>query len=162
MRIIEVIPNPFAGLDKDGVPQAVVGAGMPGLFIGAHLDAVATQATGKNRFYFPPNRDGSLTRKVHLTGDMMTAIHAGDLLVANKADAAAVGLVEFLEPAKALEAERVKALARWQAQRGPDAKLGDIPREPTKAPDGEDAPAASPAVKQLTPTLKMSKNATET
>ena len=157
MRIIEVIPNPYAGLDKDGVPQAAVGAGMPGAFIGAQIDLVATLATGKNRFYFPPNRDGSLTRKVHLTGDMMTAIHAGDLLVANKADAAAVGLVAFLEPAAALEAERVKALARWQALRGPDAKLGDIPREATKVKDGEEPPA-QPATKQITPTLKMSKN----
>ncbi len=159
MTIIEVIPNPYIALDKDGVPQGVVGAGMPGLFIGAQLDLVATQDSGKNRFYFPLDRDGGAKKKVHLNADIVTAILAGELIVCGKDAARACGLTdkEYLEPDKALEAEKAKALAYWRSLCGPDAKVGEIPREETKRRDGE-TPSVPTASKQLTPTVKLTKN----
>jgi hypothetical protein len=158
MRTIEVVPNPYIALDKDGVPQGVVGAGMPGAFVGAQLDLELANKTGKNRFYFPANRDGSLTRKVHLTGSIAASVLAGELLAANKADALACGITdkEYLEPAKALDAEKAKAIAYYQSVHGKDAKVQDIPREPAMV-DSDAAPAPH-AVKQLTPTVKMTKS----
>ena len=158
MRIIEVIPNPYIALDKDGIPQGVVGAGMPGVFIGAQLDLVLSQKTGKNRFYFPPNRDGSFVRKVHLTGDIATAVLEGSLIAANAKDALACGILEkdFLEPEKALAVEKEKALAYYQSMHGKGAKIQDIPREMTKLQEGDDLPVQTASTK-LTPTVKMTK-----
>lgn len=156
MKVIEVTPNPYIALDKDGIPQGVVGAGMPGVYVGAVLDLVATRETGKSRFYFPPNKDGSFARKVHMTADIVTAIHAGELLVTNLPDALAVGLTskEFLTADKAMDAEKAKALAYYRSVKGPEAAIKDIPRAAT--PDKGDLPIEQ-ATKQLTPTVKMTK-----
>ena len=159
MTIIEVIPNPYIALDKDGVPQGVVGAGMPGVFIGAQLDLAATQKMGKNRFYFPLDRDGGAKKKVHLSGDVVTAILAGELIVCGKDAARACGLTdkEYLDPERALEAEKTKALSYWRSLRGPDAKVGEVPREQTTL-KADEMPSVATASKQLTPTVKMTKN----
>ena len=166
MKTIEVVPNPYIGLDKDGIPQAVVGAGMPGTFIGAQADLVASQQTGKNRFYYPLDRDGKMTKKVVFSGEIVASVQAGELLAANPKDALACGITakEYLEPEKALAAEKAKANARWQALHAtvdgkPDTtkQVGDIPREATRREENETGPAAS-APKQLTPTVKLTKN----
>lgn len=154
MKVIEVFPNPYIALDKDGIPQGVVPAGMPGVFVGAQLDIEAARKTGKNRFFFPMGKNGGKA-KVHLNGDMITAILAGELIVVNKDDAALCGIrTEFLEPEKALAAEKQKALEYWQSVKGKDAKVGEIPREATKADEGAPA-AATPGDLQLTPTVKL-------
>lgn len=156
MKVIEVMPNPYIAVDKDGVPQGVVGAGMPGSFVGAQLDLALTTKTGKNRFFFPLGKTGGKA-KVHLTGDMAQAILAGELIACTKEDAAAVGILEkdFLDPDKALAAEKKKAEAYYQSVKGKDAKVVDIPREPAAS---DEAPAAPSAAKQLTPTVKLTKN----
>lgn len=164
MRTIEVIPNPFIALDKDGVPQGVVSAGMPGVFIGARIDLVASRKTGKTRFYFPKGKDGAvIARKVVLSAEIVTAVQAGELLVAKVEDALLCGLTEkeFLAPEKILEAEEKKALAYWQSLRGKDAKLGAIPHEAEEEAPGEEAPARK-ASEQITPTVKMTKQAATT
>lgn len=159
MKVIEVIPNPYIALDKDGIPQGAVGAGVPGLFIGAQIDLLASQQTGKTRFYFPPNKDGSLTRKVIFSSAILQAVHAGELIVTNKPDALACGLSEkdFLEPEKALAKEKEKALAYYQSVKGKDAKLADVPREPTQIKEGDELPVQT-ASKQITPTVKLTKS----
>lgn len=164
-QIIEVIPNPYIALDKDGVPQGVVPAGAPGLYIGAAVDLVACQKTGKQRFYYPLDRDGKATKRVHVTSDIVTSVQCGELIVVDAAGAKACGITtkEFLPADKALEAEKAKALAYWQAlhgdEKGPNtsAKIGDIPREPTKLATGENLPPQTTS-KQLTPTVKLTKN----
>lgn len=157
MKTITVIPNPYIALDKDGVPQGVVGAGMPGVFVGAQIDIVASRASGKNRYFYPPNRDGSLTRKVVFSAEVAHAVAAGELLAATAADAALCGITEkeYLEPKRALEAEAEKALAYYRSVKGKDAKLADVPREATPEP-AEGLPAETASV-QLTPNLKMKK-----
>lgn len=159
MKIIEVIANPYIALDKDGVPQGVVSAGMPNAYIGAQLDLVGTQKTGKTRFFYPLGRDGKGVAKVAMTSDVATAIHAGELIVVRKADALACGLTdkEFLEPGEALAAEKDKALAYYRSARGPEASVAEIPREPTTLVDSEATPVQT-ASKQITPTVKLTKN----
>ena len=165
MKIIEVIPNPYIALDKDGIPQGVVGAGMPGLFIGAMQDLVASQDTGKQRFYYPLDKNGSPKKRVHLSPDIVTAINAGELIVCDPKDAKACGFTAkaFLDPDVALAEEKAKALAYWQAlkgdENGPDktATIGDIPRKATVRADGATAPANT-ASAQITPTVKLTKN----
>lgn len=161
-KIIEVVPNPYIALDHEGVPQGVVSAGMPGVFIGAQQDLHASRATGKMRFYYPLDREGKATKKVVLSGDVITAVHAGELIAANLPSALACGLTakEFLEPEKALAAERKKALDYFQALRSVDgkpnleAKLAEIPRKPTEESDGAPIKTASETV---APNLKMTK-----
>ncbi len=166
MKIIEVIPNPYIALDKDGVPQGVVGAGAPGLYVGAELDLVATQKTGKMRFFYPLDKAGSFKKKVHLTADIGVSIRAGELIVCDRAVAATCGITakEFLEPEEALAAERVKALKYWQAlhgdEKGPNKSVtvADIPRAASVLKAGEVLPAVSPNANQLTDVVKLTKN----
>jgi len=143
MKIIEVIPNPYIALDKDGVPQAAVSAGVPGVYIGAQLDGVASRKSGKMRFYYPANKVGGMERKVKLTADVLTAVLAGELIVANLGDALLCGISKesYLPPEKALAAEKEKALAYYRSVAGPNAALGEIPRKPT-AEDADEPPAA--------------------
>lgn len=163
-KIIEVIPNPYIALDKDGVPQGAVGAGMPGIFIGAAVDPHASKMTGKQRFYYPLDRDGKPEKRVHFSADIVTSVQAGELIAANKATARACGISdkEYLEPAAALEAEKKKALAYWQSvnlidgKPDPNAKVGEIPRKPSEPEDGETVPVETAAL-QITPTLKKMK-----
>jgi hypothetical protein len=168
MKIIEVIPNPYIALDKDGVPQGVVGAGLPGLFIGALQDLVASQDTGKNRFYYPLGEKKSMRKRVVLTPEISTAINAGELIVCEEADAKACGFVlgpnsSFLDPDAALAAEKAKALAYWQDlkgdENGPDksASIGEIPRTPTERGATSPVPVTSKQA-QLTPSVKLAKN----
>lgn len=167
MRTIEVIANPYIALDKDGIPQGVVGAGMPGIFIGAQVDLVASKKSGKIRFYFPEtvhrNEKGerlapTLARKVVFTTEIVTAVQAGELLVTNVADAKTCGLTEkeFLPADKALEKEAAKALAYYQSVKGKDAKLGDIPRKAMEEPEAPTANAEKPFV-QLTDNVRLAK-----
>lgn len=132
---------------------------MPGIFIGAHLDLVASRATGKQRFYYPVDKDGKLTKRVVFSSDIVASIQAGELLACNKADALLCGITdkEFLEPEKALEVEKEKALDYYRALLGTDAKVADIPREPTPEPEDGKAPPQT-AAKQITPTVKLTKN----
>lgn len=168
MQVIEVIPNPYIALDKDGVPQGVVSAGMAGVYVGAALDLVATRRTGKQRFYYPLDKAGSLKKKVHATADIVASVRCGELIAADLAAAKVCGITkaDFLDPDKALAAEKAKALAYWQAlkgdESGPDktATIGDIPREPSKEEAGEALPPVT-ATKQITPSVKLTKN-TET
>jgi hypothetical protein len=158
MRTISVIPNPYIALDKDGVPQGTVGAGMPGVFIGASIDLVASRKTGKTRFYYPKNGDGSLTRKVILSSDIVTAVLAGELLAATIEDARVCGVSdeEYLAPEKVLASEREKALAYWRSLKGASAEIGEIPREETPEKEGEETPALK-AAEEVTPGVKMTK-----
>jgi len=160
MKTIEVIPNPYIALDKDGVPQGTVGAGMPGVFIGANVDLVASRKTGKTRFYYPKNKDGSLSRKVLFGAEILTAVLAGELLVVKKEDAFLCGITEkeYLPAEKALEAEREKALAYWCSLKADkNAAIGEIPREVEEEKEGEEAPAPKASV-EVTPGLKMTKS----
>lgn len=167
-KIIEVIPNPYIALDKDGVPQGVVGAGMPGVFIGAMQDLVASQDTGKQRFYYPLDDKKSARRKVLLTAEIVVSILAGELIVCEAVDAKACGFVlgpksTFLPAEEALANEKIKALAYWQDlkgdENGPDktATIADIPREPTTRESTTTAPTTTKQA-QLTPTVKLTKN----
>jgi hypothetical protein len=152
MKIIEVIPNPYIALDKDGVPQGVVGAGMPGVFIGAQIDLVASRLTGKNRYYFPLGKTGG-RHKVKLSVDVVTAVREGSLIAADEKAAALCGIFgeEFLPPEEAMEEEREKALAYYRAALGEDAEVQDIPREPTPAP--EEVLPIETASKRVSPNL---------
>lgn len=158
MKIIEVIPNPYIAVDKDGVPQGVVSGGAPGVYVGAAVDLVASQKGGKSRFYFPPNKDGTFTRKVMLTGDMLASIQAGELLVTTEEDAllCGIGKKDFLPAEKALEAEKAKALAYYQSVRGKGAKVAEIPRSATTLQEGEELPIQT-ATKKVTENLKLAK-----
>ncbi len=157
MRTIDVYPNPFIALDADGVPQGTVCVpGSPTSHIGALLDLVATQKSGKERFYFPlGKKEGKYT--VPLSGEIAHAVRAGELLAADEKSAAACGITakEFLPYDKVLAAEKEKALSYLRAVKGPDATLGDIPREATPPePAGDEGDDGVPnALRQLTPTL---------
>lgn len=156
LKTIEVVPNPYIAIDADGVPQGVVGAGAPGAFIGAQLDLVETRRTGKNRFYFPKAKDGSLKRTVPFTADIAHAIRVGDLLAADKKTALICGISEkeFKDPEKQLEAERQKAQAYLESLYGKGAaEVKPIPREATQVKEGETLPTET-ASKQLTASVK--------
>lgn len=160
MKIIQVLANPYHACDADGVPQCVVGAGVPGAFIGAQFDSVACAKTGKNRFFFPANKDGSLAKRVIFSADIARDVQEGALLAADLESAAACNISKesFLPPDKALEAEAKKAQAALEAMKGKGAKLQPIPREATPLADGESLPPEK-ATKQITPTVKMAKEA---
>lgn len=156
-KTIEVVPNPYIALDKDGVPQGTVGAGMPGVFVGAAIDLHASRETGKNRFYYPPNKDGSFAKTVLFSAEIVASVLAGELIVTNLADALACGLTtkSFLEPEKALAAEKDKALAYWRSVAGKDAVLGEIPRAPSKDPNGPPPPEQNEV--EVTPGVTLKK-----
>lgn len=165
MKVIEVIPNPYIALDKDGVPQGAVSAGMPGVYVGAQVDIVATRKTGKMRFFFPGGSEnveraktqkivgGMLAVKVAFTADMVASVRAGELLAVTKESAALCGISEkeYLEPEAVLASEAEKALAYLKSAKGDAAKLGEIPHKATP----EDASLASSTSVQLTPTTKL-------
>lgn len=148
-RTIEVIPNPFIALDQDGIPQGVVGR-VP---VGAQIDLLASQKTGKNRYYFPLGKTDGV-HVVPYNGDNVTSVLAGELLVTNIEDALLCGISEdsFLDAEEALAAERKKAEAYYRSVKGDDAKVADIPREPMKLEEDETAPIVTSA-KQLSPYL---------
>lgn len=156
LRTIEVIPNPFIALDHEGVPQGVVSAGVPGVYVGAHLDLVASRKTGKSRFYYPTNKDGSIVRKVLFTAEIVACVQAGELLAANKPDALICGISdkEYLPPEEALAKEIEKAQAYWTSARGPDAKIGEIPRTATEENPEAPLPPAKASV-EVTPNVTM-------
>lgn len=158
MKTIEVYANPYCALDKDGIPQGVMPMpGAPTSYIGAQLDLALTLKTGKQRFYFPIGRNGGKF-KAPLTAEISTAVRDGALIAADKQSAHYCGVrASYLEPEKALEAEKAKALADRRAQLGPDATVGEVPREPTKFDDEKSAPAPATAA-QVSPTVKLTKN----
>lgn len=163
MKTIEVIPNPYAAIDADGVPQGVVGLpGARGAWIGAVLDAVASRESGKSRFYFPGanarRNEKSIAgmRVVTLDVDdanvratIANAILEGSLLAVTKEEAAKVGILnDFLDAAKALERECERATADFRAMKNDKtAKLADVPHEatPESIADAEEAPKAPAA-----------------
>lgn len=162
MKTIEVIPNPYAAIDAEGVPQGVVGLpGAPGAWIGAALDPVATRETGKNRFYFPgPNTKREekgvagmrvVTLKVAnsaVLGTVANAIREGSLIVTSLEHAKKLGFSdkEFLEPEQALEREKKRAAGLLPE----GVELADVPHEATPDPDGEE--------KSQTPEVRVAKN----
>lgn len=140
MKIAKVIANPYCALDAQGIPQGVVPLpGAAGIWIGARLDLVASNRTGKNRFYFPPAKDGG-PRIVDVPVEdasaracIARAIKDGALLAADPLTAQLVGIPERKYKAipAALEQQRLRALDTFQALRGKDAELGEVPEEAT-------------------------------
>jgi hypothetical protein len=157
MTVIEVWANPYIALDKDGVPQGTVATpGYPNSHVGATLDQVASQRTGKERFYFALGRDGSPTVRVGFTAEIAAAVRAGELIAVDEKVAQMCGIRKksFLSPEAALDRERERALAYRQSLLGKDAELKPIPREATPAAEGEDEEPRGDRVK-LTPTLTL-------
>jgi len=149
IRTIEVFANPYAGIDPDGIPQGV--CQMPGTtrnYVGAQLDLVASELTGKSRFYFAPPQEGETgvqgLRKVTVpfTPEIARAVLEGGLIVAHPEHARMCGLAEddYAAADKQLTAERARALAERKAQIGEDATIGEVPTKETPRP------AAGPAV----------------
>lgn len=166
---IEVIPNPYAALDADGVPQGVVGMpGVRGMWIGAALDVAGSEKAGKSRFYFPkPNEKPATDRPADkacagfrivtldvshaaVRSAIANAILEGSLIAVTKEGAASVGLVqEFVEPETALENEKAKALAQLHAETLDESlELGEVPREATLFPHEEAEEEAAAAQKK--------------
>lgn len=159
IRTIDVYPNPYAGIDHDGVPQGV--EYMPGSrnYVGAARDLVACEQTGKTRIYYAtPNAAKGETgahglRKVTVpfTPEIARAVLEGALIVATEEHARMAGLSGFVAPEAQLEAERQRALAERRAQYGDDAELAAVPLTPTERPDpakaSEEQPAAAKAAK---------------
>lgn len=153
MKKIAVIANPYIAVDKDGVPQGAVSIpGLVGRFIGANIDLTASQKAGRTRLYFPaPNPDpkkkqkgaaGLLEIEVTLDATTIRAVLDGSLLATTKEGAALCGIgeKEYLEPEKALEAEKAKALAYYRSVAGESAELQPIPQTATAAESPVGAP----------------------
>jgi hypothetical protein len=146
-RLIEVFANPYSGIAEDGVPQGVVT--MPGTrnYIGAHLDQVACEQTGKSRFYYAPPEEGEIgahgLRKVTVpfTPEIARAVLEGGLIVDDEEHARMCGLTGYVDAGTQLEAEMERAASEWEAHYGVEAKIGPIPLAATKRPD----PLAGPA-----------------
>lgn len=161
IRTIEVFPNPYAGLCPDGIPQGVVQ--MPGTrnYVGAHLDLVACEQTGKTRFYFAAPQDGETgvqgLRKVTVpfTAEIARAVLEGGLIVAHPDHARMCGLSsdDFAEADAQLTAERARAIAERQAQYGSDATVGEVPTSATPRPEAG-AVKAAPADPRNYPVMK--------
>lgn len=137
IRTIDVFANPFHALDSEGTPQAVVQ--MPGTrnYIGAHLDHVKSKSEDRALFFFTGKK---IT--VPFTGEIVTAVLEGSLIVADEKGARMCGLRSFVEPAKQLEIEKEAALARLRRAQGPDAELQPVPTEATPPPKASTEPAA--------------------
>lgn len=150
-RTIDVYPNPYSGIDPDGLPQGVMQTPGTHNFIGAARDLVASAETGKTRFYFTaPNaakkEEGALGLRrvtVPFTPEIARAVLEGGLIVADKEHARMAGLAEddFVDAETQLQNERDRAQAERVAQYGEDAKILDIPMAPT--PTTEEAQAAA-------------------
>lgn len=156
MKIARVVANPYAAVDADGVPQGVVGVpGTRGIYVGARIDSVASQKTGKQRFYFPPAKDGGLrivelnVSSAYARSYVASCILEGGLIAVDEATATAVGISpkNFLPADRALEVERVRALELYRVVYGKDAVLQPIPTEqaPAEETPSEDAPSATPS-----------------
>ncbi len=158
MRTIDVFANPYCAVDKDGCPQGTVGyPGMPNSKIGAQADLVASNESGRARFYFPLGKTGGKCR-VPYHPDIVTSVQCGELIVASKEDAAICGITtDFLEPEKALAAEKTKALRLRQAERGSDATLAEIPRQPKDA-DPAIAPKGDGTSARVSANLTLTKS----
>ena len=151
MKTARVVANPYAAIDANGVPQGVVGVpGTRGIYVGARIDTVASEKTGKQRFYFPPAKDGGPriveinVTSAYARSYVASCILEGGLIAVDEATATAVGISPktYLPVDKALEAERVKALETYRVVVGKDAVLQPIPTEETAS---EDAPSATPS-----------------
>lgn len=151
MKVARVVANPYAAIDANGVPQGVVGVpGTRGIYIGARIDTVASEKTGKQRFYFPPAKDGGPrvveipVSSAYARAYVASAILEGGLLAVDEATAFAVGITpkSYLPVDKVLEAERVKALELFRAAYGKEAVLQPVPTEETAS---EDAPSTAVA-----------------
>lgn len=151
VRTIEVYANPYCALDADGVPQGVVQ--MPGTrnYVGAHIDIVASERSGKTRFYFAPPNTAKNERGAHglrqitvpFTAEIARAINDGALIVADKNGARMVGIKEadFEEPDARLKKEREIALEQRRAFYSKEAKVGNAPTTPTERAVDEKPPA---------------------
>lgn len=137
LRTIDVYANPYAAVDADGVPQAVVQ--MPGTrnYIGAFIDHVATRTVGKQRFYFTGEKT-----TVPFTAEIAKAVLEGSLIVADKEHSRMCGLAGFEEAPARLEKEKASALAERQARLGKEADLKDPPNKATEADPNAPAPNA--------------------
>lgn len=167
-KIIDVYPNPYIALDKDGVPQGTVThPGMPNTHVGAMLDLYASQAEGKERFYFPLGRDrenrekpGDGRVRVHFSPEIAMSVRSGELIAADAKTASLCGVKEFKDPLAALEREKDKALKYYRRLHGEAAQIKDIPREATPKPADPNevkvAPTAPrPGLVQLTDTVSL-------
>lgn len=161
IRTIDVYPNPFAGIAEDGMPQGV--CQMPGTrnYIGAHLDQVACEQTGKSRFYYAAPQEGETgvmgLRKVTVpfTAEIARAVLEGGLIVADAEHARMCGLAGFIDAATQLKAERARAESEQKAHYGDGAEILDFPTIATPRPDAVIAstPTAKPDPRSL-PLLK--------
>lgn len=159
MKIAKVVANPYAALDvrvtddddKVGIPQGAVALpASRGIYLGARLDPVASQRTGKNKFYFPLDKDGK--RRVleiqvddaNVRAHISRAILDGSLIAADARTAKLVGLSdkEFLSVDAALAAEKARALDSLQALYGKSSTLADVPVDPEAEPSDEEAKPA--------------------
>ena len=132
VRTIDVYANPYAALDADGVPQGVVQ--MPGTrnYVGAFLDIVASEKTGKNRFYFTGEKV-----TVPFTPEVARAVLEGGLIVADAEHARMVGLSpdDFIDAKVQLHKEQERALSELKAMRGDAAKVEAVPSKATERDD---------------------------
>jgi hypothetical protein len=161
---IRVLPNPYAAIDADGVPQGVVGMPLTrGVWVGARLDLEASEKTGKSRFVF-------VDREVELPliAETARAVLAGSLIAADEASAKACGVKEFIAPPEALAREKQRAEEQFRASYGDAAELkpvpyfkaapapaAEVPPEPETKPEGRKVP--SPGLVSLSPTIQLDK-----
>jgi hypothetical protein len=110
-----VFPNPFAALDSDGEPAAVLPrVDLPGALVGARVDHERSR-DGALKYFF------DLSQPVQLPDlpAYRAALRSGDLLPANEATARLVGR-PFVAPPDALREAEERAAARWRAETGED------------------------------------------
>lgn len=135
-RTIDVYANPYCGVDADGVPQGVVQMPDSRNWIGAFVDHVACERSGKTRFYFTGKK-----YPVPFTAEIAKAVRDGGLIVADKESALICSIAEkdFEEPLARLAKEKAIAQARLDAE-GRGAKVADPPSAETKREEGEKPP----------------------
>jgi hypothetical protein len=167
MKIAKVVANPYAALaiepssdgeSKVGIPQGVTALpASRGIWMGARLDPMKSERTGKNHFYFQPDKQSpELPRIVEIDvsdanvrGHIANAILDGSLIAADAKTASLVGIVgkEFLSVADCLKAEKAKSLDNLKASYGDACSLESIPFAEEKAAEDDGRPVAPARVK---------------
>jgi hypothetical protein len=162
-----VLPNPYAALDKNGMPAGAVRydpeVGRPGVvhYIGVEVTKKPIDTPeNKAREQREQRRETTFVwaqRPLQIPG---TAFHVdlvrtGQILAADQPTARACK-IWFVPPAKALEQARQAATARWEAERGEkppvdqwDAAVG--PPAKVRPPVKEEPLIASPFAPEPTP-----------
>lgn len=131
---IRVLANPYAHLDHEGRPAGVVmldpvehapyaSDGEPRRFVGAAIDTEKTEvyqraaeSSAQSDLQETHWTFSNEVQELPRTHYYLDAIRNGELFAGDEETADQVG-IPFVEPAKALEAAKTKALALWQAER---------------------------------------------